>query len=287
MNNPMTFISLGALFSILATLCLFQAHSLSTTRAVNNATEEQKTTLAKYKKEDMAERKRQADEYISTYRDTLNKIIKGEIPMPPNFVSEQKRNFEAYTKDIEAWARELGSLRGVEREKLELDHLALEARAAQIDAQIRPHIKPVITTFGEVISVLNKEKSFGGKIKLEVLEIKNTVVTVHSPYKRGGRSTQDFMRISFPNGKQWGIVLLSICVSPDALEGMQKGLNVLIRAERIGASIFIERDGIYRFSPRGDSVTKWPDEISNKTGGIGFLQTVVKNLFQQEMMLAQ
>lgn len=237
-----------------------------------------KGVIADYKEENV----RLIRDQLNIYRNTLEQWAAKQIPPPPEFLQQQQQTLSNLAKDTEEWAKSISKVKGMEKEKHDLEKLALEARAAELDAKLRPYLLPVVSTFKEVTAALNKEKAFGGDIKLEVFEIKNPIVTISTEYAPGGRSKQPFLSVSFSKGGVWHIELLSLLIRNNE---STKGVNIALINSNIGFSLFVEENGKYTFQPRGDSLKGWPEQLMGKSGDVKFLHEVVKCIFQRELSL--
>lgn len=248
---------------------------------------EQRNLQEKDKKELLKEIRKSNDirnEVSKIYRETLEKIVAGKIPTPPDFLHNQEELLEAFRKDTEKWAESIGELKGIEKDRFELEYLVLEARAAQIDPKLRPFIQPVASSFKEVVSALNKADVYGGEIKIEVFELKDPIMYASTKFKPHGRSAQKFIYIIFPNGRHWPINLTSSVITPDTPEDFQGGVSIMSRIGKLNFSIDVLMNGKYHFST-GRPSEGWPISLAGKTGDVDFLRDVVKCIFQRDLTL--
>ena len=177
-------------------------------------------------------------------------------------------------------------VRGMDHERLELQQTLLEARASQLDVVFRRYIAPTVKIFNDVADALNQVGGLGGDVIVEERHLGGPIVTTHSEYKTGGRSTQDFLEVRFPNGRKWDVPLLSLCINPDTPDDFDEGLNLWVKGDGLQANIFLLKDGNYRFQVR-EPRDGWPEDLLGESGGLDFLTTVVKALYEREVKLGR
>ncbi len=242
--------------------------------------------LETYRKEDISHRNEANEEQLAVWKRTMEKVISGEIPPPPDFVRKQEESILASAKDNEEWAQRLTGLRGEERNRLEAQHLALEARAVLLNAKLRPLFDNLVLSFRQQIDVLNKNNTFGGQIKCETFEVKGLLTVTHSELHPANMERVPVMQVLFPTGVKWDIVLPHrvIIASPNTEDTR---LEMRIIGDNVEAQIEIVGD---RYLFRSDRpIPSWfPTEIREMqdVGGADYLARVVKALFEREMKLA-
>ncbi len=262
-----------SIWFVLALVCAFLFYVCMEKHIRSSQEKDKKELLKEIRKSNAA-----MDNFSKVYRETLEKVVAGKIPAPPDFLHNQKQLLGDFSKDTEEWAKSVGGLKGMEKDKFELEYLALEARAAQIDAKLRPFIQPVASSFKEVVSALNKANVYGGEIKIEVFKLKDPIMYASTKFKPHRRSAQKFMHIVFPDGRQWSIDLTSSIVTSDTPEDFQGGVSIMSRIGKHNFSIDVLMNGKYHFSAEKLS-------LAGKTGDVDFLQDVVKCIFQKDITL--
>ena len=235
---------------------------------------------------------------LEIYRETLDKVAKGEIPMPPDFIKVQEESLFAYAEDIEQWASNLRLFKGAEKDRLELEYSALELRAEQLNAKTEFLIKPIIDDLETIIVELNEKDAFGGQIECKKFDIERIVIAAneHKPYDYPPwwrLKIRKIFEINFPNKKiQWVVGVQPIIVKPDAQKDINDVLPVVI-IQNIGRDsdsieIRLHPGGQYTvhkmFSSSGEP-GEWQKEFMGKTGGNELLLEAFKNLFQREISL--
>lgn len=233
-----------------------------------------------------------------TYRETLDKIINREIPMPPDFAAQQEKVLLSSVENIEEWAKSLNSLKGMGKEQIELEYTALKARAEMLEPKLESLVKPVLTLFQEVVSAINKERAFGGDISLKTLNANPVLIIIMNP--RNGQTTtlQDekyssddsskLMEFTLPNGNS----LWEISLRPATLY-VHSSTADKDQCTKIYIKRFQSNGGSYVIIPRQDNTyetgatfsSEWGKDFLNKTGDKDFLRKFIQKLFEEEIKL--
>lgn len=233
---------------------------------------------------------------VEIYGETLDKVAKGEIPMPPNFIEVQEKSLFANAEDLEQWANSLTPFEGMEKDRLELEYRALELRAEQLNPKTEFLIKPVIDTIETIIMELNKKDIFGGQIECKKLDVERIVIAAneYKPYNFSlwwPPNIHKILEINFPNKKnQWIVGVQPIIIKPDTQKDINDILPVVVitntNRKLDGIEIHLHPDGQYTSAVNkmcSASPEEWQEEFMEKTGGKQFLLDTFKKLFQREM----